>query len=706
MRSTGLILLACLGSLGFCAPFPFDGFGRFGRFHNDGLLTLNVHPNGFQTVGGTETLEASWTAKGAPTVASIDGTQKTLRWPATTEGIQEIQYSLLYPGFSIRTNGTLSVKLKAQSGVRSRMVRFGEHRGVILASASGEAPPVLMSLDPSVISVKVDDQELTIRSKAPGGALRWISINGILSADLTSPHLDQLAKEWLGIPVPKLVGATFQNGVETTMFTGRIAPVSPLLGRLGLAPDAQKGPRTRLGSYLYYKGSTAKTRLPDLRTEARGYVIPTNAPADLVQLSTDLVGDVQNSWANNAVDLAYSRRVPSLLAYGAIDQKKREEAIQCLKRDLARAFEVTKPVWNQETEPFTGVTYAYTYSIKGPGLGKYDIEWGNLLPVYGLYAYLLATGDMSLVEQCWPGLKQALTYVEKAQDWAWCTNVNADHGFSTGTGDPVNAAFAGLVAAVQIAEQLGHMQEARRWRWIAQRTAVTANARLSMTPFAELHGLIAPNRIALGFHETENFTRSPLDGDPWYPVSLFSGNGVMPELFNQYTQDNPAGLTETLARLERAYPEWWDGNHSYPFKGTYSGNSVYVTYPHIFARLRTPAHLPEITTEKLHRAASNRVHSWVAPNVIAEFLAKDSPIVFTQWRGAGLVQAHWDGSGSVTAELSSGRTGPVVLRWQLKPGWTAKSARSGDQKVLIKNQEARLHLNPGTHKIHLQLERS
>jgi len=115
----------------------------------------------------------------------------------------------------------------------------------------------------------------------------------------------------------------------------------------------------------------------------------------------------------------------------------------------------TRITWRETTEPFTGLNYWWTYKIDGPQGQALDLEWGNLLPVYGTYKYAQFTGDWAFVQARWSRIREVMRFTDYADDWAWMTNSNGDMGYSTGTGDPMTAAFGGHVAALKMARALG-----------------------------------------------------------------------------------------------------------------------------------------------------------------------------------------------------------------------------------------------------------
>ena len=81
-----------------------QAYGRFGRFHEDGLLTTNVHPRGFTLLGTNPELNIRWgdpKATLSAVVTSINPTEKILAVEGGGAGApSQIRYTLVYPGFS------------------------------------------------------------------------------------------------------------------------------------------------------------------------------------------------------------------------------------------------------------------------------------------------------------------------------------------------------------------------------------------------------------------------------------------------------------------------------------------------------------------------------------------------------------------------------------------------------------------------------
>jgi hypothetical protein len=251
-------------------------------------------------------------------------------------------------------------------------------------------------------------------------------------------------------------------------------------------------------------------------------------------------------------------------------------------------------------------------------------------------------------------------YFDLGDDWAWMTVVNGDHGYSTGTGDPMAATYAGTVACLKMARALGDRDREAYFACKAARIAVPLIMRFPLTPWAQQSGLLNPDRIVLGFHEKEGFIRVQLGKtDPWNPTNVLSGDGVLPEVYAALLMPGKTMLRTYEDRHARFYPDWYKGGVQYPFHTSYKGNSVYVTFPHIFSR----ALLGEPTAQLwryVDAAQTNRNNAWIGPNVVAELLARDAPLRLTEWQPAAyddgytIKMAGASGSGSTFSARPTG----------------------------------------------------
>ena len=669
-------------------PYP-AGFGRFGRFHDDGLLTLNVSPQGFATPtlanGGPLQFQFGSGPPPVVTVQQINATEKTLHLSGGGVGTPDaLHYTLLYPGFGAHWGKSLRLSLIDGSPTAPYMVlerltspASPQITCFLLRRVDKPAVPVALvfrsfrarSFRP-LLSTQGKQVTLTLQDREAIGNALVVTPQGLrpLSPapapdELARLHQDALA--WAGRAVPIRVRSEYEllGDGKTVRFTEQfkvdgegesIAPVPPLLAfakqhgypvRL-LNPVVTTECRTWQGDFAFVRGPIVRYELPVPPTQERGYV---RAAEDKVgdtgnariALLNDLVGHLGGDWAANAVDLGYAGMANAQMAWAYLTPAQRASVTDAWKRYLPLAFHLppyaasdAKQPWKVETEPFTRQSYVWTYFIDGPKHLHYDLDWGDALPLYGLYKYAQYGGDWAFVRQHWADARRIYRYFDLGDDWAWMTVVNADHGYSTGTGDPMAATYAGTAACLNMARAVNDRDEEAHYACKAARIAVPVVARFWLTAWAQQNGLLNPDRIALGFHEKEGFTRVEMGKvDPWDVTNVLSGDGALPEVYADLLAFGNGALRTYENEYARFYPDWYQGDVKYPFETTYKGNSVYVTFPHIFAR----ALLNEPDAQLwryVEGAQTNRNNAWIGPNVIAELLSRQSPLRLTEWQPA------------------------------------------------------------------------
>lgn len=707
LLSSVLLLLPAVLSAQSAPYNTFRQFGRFGRFNDDGLLTLNVSPQGFATPPTNTPLHVAFgDSRAQTTVASIDTTGKILR--ITGGGPDEptlLRYTLLYPGFGATYGRQMRLRFSDDKGKPIPVAmtflppdtKSGYCPALLIRRQEGASMPLLIAfrkgfhLSARFLFNLPAKTEIVVEAKEAIGEVQFVTPLGLRelppAASKTEENvLQTTARHWAAIPLPTRIrsdsrlspdgkSVTFTETYQHNPNGENIAPLPPVLAfaRAHGYPVSIKGElvstncRTKWGDFAYVRGNTLRYTLPVPPTDERGYVRAetTNAgegeAKDNARLLNELVGHLGGDWASNAVDLGYAGMANAQMALPYLSPPRRMELQAAWKRYLPLAFALPpyapqpsaqflpqnartanvasaptpKPVaWKTETEPFTGQSYLWTYFIAGPNKRRYDLDWGDALPLYGLYKYAQYTGDWKFVRAHWNDVWRIYRYFDLGDDWAWMTVVNADHGYSTGTGDPLAATFCGTVACLKMARALGDRAAEQHFAAQSARIAVPTVARFWYTAWGRKAGLIGPKSVVLGFHEREGFTRARLsEDDPWDTTNVLSGDGVLPELYDAMRAFGGSALGEYEAEYARGFPEWYKGDVTYPFATTYQGNSIYVTFPHIFARALLGESTPTLWNY-VTAAQSNRNNGWIGPNVLAELLSLQSPLMLTEWQPA------------------------------------------------------------------------
>ena len=131
----GLMLGAVLGTA-FRPAGAQEGFGRFGRYNDDGLLTLNIWPDHFNFDGLFCPLSVRFANSDATaSVSAINQTRKIVALAgADSSSPDSLHYTLLYPGFSMDYGTKDSAKLFINTDK-------------VAMDQAPDAPPAIFSLD-------------------------------------------------------------------------------------------------------------------------------------------------------------------------------------------------------------------------------------------------------------------------------------------------------------------------------------------------------------------------------------------------------------------------------------------------------------------------------------------------------------------------------------------------------------------------------
>jgi len=626
MLSASLLLAVAL------APTDLSPFGRFGRLHDDGLLTMNVGP-GYAVVppqyGG---YGWEWDVPKSTPKVSLSYAHKTFTWPEdSSSGIKSLSWNLASQYVRIRFRESFTVRGRTVPASQQRKVELGEFLGL---NVSGKTQAKTRTY-----TTTSEDKMGVVTLGTPGG----LAVGNFVS----NPRDVAIPSAWQF--VSKTDATVTLRQVATDNGERMAVPPVLLAAMEGGYPAKIHEPVVRYSQTLYgpygvVNGKTLTVTLPIPPMEDRIYLSTSVTPAEASLLKA-VTSDLDLGWAKNSVDLCYSRACPAWMARAYLPADVAAKAKAGLRPDAAfslppyKSDAKLKP-WQTETEPLTGQSYLWTYFIKGEGPYKYDFEWGNALPVYGLYQW--SGGDPQKIKPYWAAVNKVWDYMRLAEDWAWMTVVNADHGYSTGTGDPMAAYYAGAAARYKMARALGDTKVENEALAEVARVAVPMVAKLGAGRWAESLGVISPNRTIVGYSELQGFTRIQTgQEDPWGPTTLLSGNGCQPEVMSLYKTYAADSLKTFFKTFDTAYPQWRDPKFQYPFATSYSGNSGYVVFPQLYARAilgyESPTSLAKTAAAV---AAQNNVHGWVGANVVAELISMGTPLYLTGFENCVIESAR------------------------------------------------------------------
>lgn len=722
-------------------PTAVQGFGRFGRINTDGLLTLNVSTKGFTTPPTRIPITAEWASDEVLTsVISINNTSKRLKILTPSETMpSEIFWSILYPGFSAIFGAKAEIKF---SGVASGLPIYFKAEApaenppangfywILITPKNTTCMPLLIAFKKDFIpsdwkmTTSLNYSTLTISSDSTIGEVRFITPFGMNSvpynmSQSVKDSLLEASKTWSArlIPIHKMTNYKLAADKKTITVTDSflpniageaIAPIPPVLGfvlKKGY-PGLVNGDLsydyclTEQGDFAYVSGDIVSYTLPIPPTDEWGYVkVP--AAQERIDLCNSLVGHLGGSWISNAVDMAYAGMANAQMAASYLSSGNKNSLANAWKTYLPMAYlmppydvNAAKKPWKTETEPFSKLGYIWTYYIDGWGGYRYDIDWGNALPLYGTYKYAQYTGDWNFVRKNWHSIRKIYNYFECGDDWAWMTVVNGDHGYSTGTGDPMSATYCGMLAGLKMARAIGDNLMEENFSYRAARFCIPCVSRLWYTGWAREKGFIGSKSVVLGFSELEGYTRAQLGvEDPWNTTNILSGDGVLPELFSAFITYAKDALNAYENEYAEYFPQWYDGNYAYSFDTTYDGNSAYVNFPHIYARALL-GETDDALWGYVDSTIVNLNNSWIAPNVVAELMSRESPLLLTEWQPAaykgGVVSSDLK---TVTLDFQLSSQIVWNFKAQIKPGKVIQSVKIGGAAALYSFENNVLTLN-------------
>ena len=358
-------------------------------------------------------------------------------------------------------------------------------------------------------------------------------------------------------------------------------------------------------------------------------LIATPDARGLTELINTSLGDLASTAAVNGVDAFYKGRAQGFQAISYFDEGHRKRLLE--NSLVVVPLALRDSLWYEETEPFSGIHWWWTYFIEGPYFDRYDQDWGNGLSLYGFYIYTKYTGEWEVAAKNWAEVERMWSWFAASDDWEWMRASNGRHGHGTGAGDCTSADYAACLSYARLGLHTGRTAEYHDGLYAAARAAVSATTRFAYNDFAAANGFKPADSVVIGFHEGQGFLVGELDRYPWNATSNISGNGVQPENFDLYAARAPDALKLYEASFERAYPRWFDGAFDYGFRTLYGGNSGYITLPHIYLRARLGMETFDSLADKIASARANTRFWWLGPPVLAEILNMRNPLYVKDW---------------------------------------------------------------------------
>jgi|GEM_PF-1071495 len=530
-----------------------QAYGRFGRFHEDGLLTTNVHPRGFTLLGTNPELNVRWGDPKAPlsaVVRSINPTEKILAIEGGGAGAPSIiRYTLVYPGFAATFGKQLVLRFSNRAGKSARVgldpTRLKQGWLLIIPGDRYPAVPLLIKVPRSAgTKAWFTGDGLTVESPMPLGEVIFTTPTGLRPV-ATLNAAWKAVSDWGDAPIPVLQAISNEKSeteiVTTQTWNTPYAPISPLLALAMLDgfPSRVNGPlvrteiRTRYGPYSYVAAKTARISLPIPSPSVpvlygEGMAIP---PGRLVS-SPPATSPAVSLWSLYKW-LQAAERLP-----------------MSVRTNLIRTYRVRrgKVAMLDTTEPITGVHLQLPRS----GLEKQKRDLDDVVALARVVlvdnAFITHIGDATNEANLQVSIKALVEAVQVRTDWLWGCVSRADDGFQS-----LNTREAGdVAAALSIALQNqssgltpGEVEDAA----VAFMSHCwSAHCRDSLAKFAVQTSMLSPNLLPERLDENETFEtasggRAITSSNPPAPLASDSASDM---LLDAYVSNSGQPATSRL----------------------------------------------------------------------------------------------------------------------------------------------------------------
>ncbi|MEY3602826.1 MAG: hypothetical protein RL169_2070, partial [Armatimonadota bacterium] len=516
-----VVLLVVLALQMLCPALADQAYGRFGRFHEDGLLTTNVHPRGFTLLGTNPELNIRWgdpKAALSAVVSSINPTEKILAVEGGGVGApSQIRYTLVYPGFSATFGKQLVLRFTNRAGKSVRVgldpTRLKQGWLLVIPGDRYPAVPLLIKVPRSPgTKAWFTGDGLTVESPTPLGEVIFTTPTGMRQVASLSAAWKAVS-DWGDAPIPVLQGISNEvTGAEistTQTWNTPYAPISPILSLALQAgfPARVRGPlvrteiRTRYGPYTYVAEKTSRISLtPPTQAATALYGEDLATPSGRLKAMPSGVPASEGLW-NLYPWLVAAERLPS-----------------DVRSNLIRTYRVrrAKVVLLDTTEPITGVHLQLPRS--GNEKDKRDLDDVVSLARVVLvdHAFTLHIGDAVSKTNLKTSLAALVGAVQVRTDMLWGCAGRSDDGFqSLDSRETVDVAAA-LAIAIQNPDgglTPGEVEEASV-AFLSHAWSVFG--RDALGKFANVTSMITANQLIGRLDETRSFETTaikPAGGD-------------------------------------------------------------------------------------------------------------------------------------------------------------------------------------------------
>lgn len=427
---------------------------------------------------------------------------------------------------------------------------------------------------------------------------------------------------------------------------------------------------TKYGAFATVDNSQLEYILP-MPPMSRHGLFAVDGNAELIGLINQSV-EIRDGIDSSATDWAFRGSASSRQAWPYISAENR-------KRLNAQADAVAtnlqpehwEKIFKWRIEPFSQRRYAYCYPYAWYRDGWVnDINWGNLLTLYGLDQWAACEGRWDQLKAAWSRVELLQDYSIKSHDWAWMADSITEFGEGAAI-DCLTAVYAGQIAATRMADTLEKKRFADQALYIAAKTALTHTTRFAYLEYIQRYNLWHTDSPWIGtingFHEYDAFIH-PRHSDPWWGVCSLSGFGVEPECFDAmlaYLGSSP--IREWWKMVTAIYPRWFDSSFKCRDGAMYGGICNYITTPGIYLEFRLGTDDDRLT--QMIRKAEFRDGFYQNPNVYGEICSRPCPVQFVDWGRCTIDTAKYDVK-TATAQASianpTSMPQPIVLTTRQK----------------------------------------
>lgn len=410
----------------------------------------------------------------------------------------------------------------------------------------------------------------------------------------------------------------------------------------GSASSAAADIKTPIGPFRWVDGASLDYTLP--RTPSRHAAWPRRAEfaADYRGMAEELATRSASFTGANPTNYPWRNAYQHRWTHGLIGGSFHEPEA------LDRLLEIARPnvermyapaTWIYRRELFTGEPY----QIRGfLDLSTYPVMFGDPnsdagQAAYCLYLYALYSGDWDMVRRFWPRVMETMRLFEVLNDWA-VPATTAREAVKYGSIDMDTIAYAGVTAALRMAEVIGEKQDADRLAYLQAKIAAATALRFNFADYLDPENR-HPRLYGIGFAEDgpamERAAPASMRGMDKIAMCL-TWTGEMPEMYDFYL-----GILgpEFLTRFQRDFMDvefsgWRTMSHNHSRSAAHIANRAWLPeWPADGLKSDLDIWLAHIGAE---------VTPYLASGMFGAYTAHQTRVYVIGWEPARFVSSRYD----------------------------------------------------------------